>query len=180
MTEGPDWETLNVTDLADEPVWEPVEPTDENGNGEPEPEPPATPERPLEDAQPQHGKPVRPLEPEAVRAAMRKKTEGDAGEAATDNQKGLIAGKGRELFAGDADADQKYHTVLEWLFGILSTRSLTKLQASAMLDWILDKGQRDESGDYLLHSAASEEARRIVRQALLEEGQLDMFDSSTS
>jgi hypothetical protein len=48
MTEGPDWETLNVTDLADEPVWEPVESVDENGNGEPEPElePPATPQRP--------------------------------------------------------------------------------------------------------------------------------------
>jgi hypothetical protein len=184
LTTGPDWEGYNsVAGLDDEPEWEPVEPVDENGNGEPEPElePPATPQRPLEDVPeptPQ-GKPVRPLEPAAVKAAMQKKVQGDTGVSATVNQKGLVASKGNELFAGDQDADKKYHTLLQWLWGITTTTKLTERQASAMLDWML-LGGRDAAGDYPLHPAVSEEARCIVRQALLEEGQLDMFDSSTS
>lgn len=143
---------------------------------EPVREPESEPARPTNGGAPKvNGK--RPLEPESIKARMDEKIEGDDGTRASEAQIGLAAAKGRECFAGEPDGDLKYHTVLNFLFGVTSSKSLTKRQAGAMLDWMLTK-RDEETGDYPLHQHAPEEAKRIVRHVMETAGQIDMFNEA--
>lgn len=98
---------------------------------------------------------------------------GGKGAAASDKQRGLIAAKLEECFAGDDDASTRRHTVLKAIFGFDSVKLLTKAQAGATLQWLLAGGQ-DDTGDYPLHEAAPKEAAAIVRQALIDAGQEEL------
>lgn len=129
----------------------------------------------------QNGDHERPLEPEIIKALMVRKTAQDDGREPSRAQIGLAAGKGRELFAEMSDPDKRYHSVLRYLWDVTSTKDLTLAQIQAMLDWMLvdgSKTQKDDTGDYPLHPDAPEEAQRIVRLAMQEAGQMDMFGDS--
>jgi hypothetical protein len=102
---------------------------------------------------------------------------GDSQLPATNGQIPFVARKWQECFAGEEDAKQQYRTALKWVWGVESARQLTKMQARATLTWLLDPGGPDETGDTPLHVHAPEEARRIVRQARRDQGQMDMFEN---
>jgi hypothetical protein len=172
-----------VTEIGafdDEPVWEPADydynGDDEDAEPEPKPDDDATVSGQVADTPVNgnsNGKSQRPLSADKVIARMAEKVAGDDGEMATQAQKGLVASKARECFADTEDPDVHYHAVLQGLWSVDSTKNLTKRQASAMLDWLLLDGKKDDSGDYPLHPAAPEEARRIANRVMLE--QMELF-----
>jgi hypothetical protein len=122
----------------------------------------------------------RPLDPEQVKAAMAKKTANDNQDPVTEKQPPFLARKFQEAFADYADAEKMYHTCLKWLWGVDSSKKLTKSQAMATLDWLLHPDGPDETNDTPLHPKASEEARRIYRAAMKDAGQKDFLDDSPS
>lgn len=115
----------------------------------------------------------RPLHALKLQEYMHKKLEGASDEPASDSQRNLVRMKGDELFVDDDAAEQKRHSLLAFFFGSDSTKTLTKAQASAFLDWALQKNDPD----YALHDAAPEEAARVIRHVMLAAGQADMFDT---
>jgi hypothetical protein len=150
-TNGDDIERPETEVLDDEP--EPVEveePQATNGN-----------------------KAERPLEPKQLRTFLHKRA-GNGLTPATKKQFPFVASKFTEAFAPDEDATQKYHSALLWLWEVDSAKALTKGQAQATLDWLLDPNGADDSGDTPLHQHAPEEARRVLRLALQEAGQQEL------
>lgn len=171
-------EIATVADLGDEPVWEPAD-YDANGQVEEDgPELKQEPEEPKSNSGNGNSRYTRPLEPAVVKALLARKTARDQGAPATEKQAPFLSRKFQECFADGPDPAGKYHAALHWLWGVESARSLSLLQAKATLDWLLDPGGADETGDMPLHADAAEEARRIVRQALKDAGQVDMFDEN--
>lgn len=115
----------------------------------------------------------RPYDPQTLKAAIDgriiKATPTMRGAIASAAQKGLIANKLEECFAPAQDAKEKRHTVTEWLVGRASTAEMTMAEASAILDWLLDKDA--DHGTYDLHKAARSEAAAILSTAEIEAGQ---------
>ena len=119
-------------------------------------------------------KPTRPYSPETVKAGIASRCKNDDKTAASQKQKGLVASKLDELFAGDADATAKRHTLMQYLIGKESTSAITKAEANALLKWALDD---KDDGQYNLDKDAITEAGAIIRQAHVDAGQTDMFDA---
>lgn len=92
-----------------------------------------------------------------ILAALHEACDGDDGEAITDKQKALLAMKLNELVG-----DSKRHELMHYVFGVSSSSELTKKQASALIDWALSDG-------------AKEQAEMILRSGALQQGQVDMF-----
>ena len=90
----------------------------------------------------------------------------------------MLAGKFQEAYSEKEYDDPAgcYHSALEWLWAKSSAKDLTRGEASATLDWLLDKEAPE--GVYDLHPAVLEEAVRILHQAMKDAGQSDMFDES--
>lgn len=72
--------------------------------------------------------------------------------------------------------ESMYHTCLNWLFGKTSAKDLTAAQGDALLDWLLN-GNKGQMFNAAIAAPAPEEAQRIYRQAMLDQGQIDMFDT---
>ena len=121
------------------------------------------------------GKIPRPFTAKMVREALHVKCKSDDDTEASPQQVQFLARKFQEAFAGDVG---QYHTALNWLWDVESAKELTKARASATLDWLLAKDGPDETGDTPLHEAAPEEAQRVLRQALKDAGQADMFEEA--
>lgn len=120
-----------------------------------------------------HGRPYPPAKVRAglearISRAKRAQRTGRASPAQT----GLLAGKLEECFAGAGDANLKRHSVTGWLIGKTSTNEITLAEASAMIDWLLDKDA--DEGTFDLHPAAPAEAAAILREAQLETGQQEI------
>jgi hypothetical protein len=163
--------TVEASAFDDEPMWEPPDYingdfTDENASDN------QTNDE-QEQAQP-NGKSTRPLEPSQLKAALLTKIANDTGEEVTGAQVGFLARKLQEIFSGESEPEQCYHSVLQGLWSVDSAKKLTKAQASATLDWLLDKGGPDDTGDTPLHEHAPEEARRVLRQAKMDAGQQEL------
>lgn len=169
--DGPNWNTLMEdigapveasgpeTDQADDADFEDAEYIED----EPEPEPPAK-SRPA----------ARPYPPETVKAAIQSRIKAGDTEIASQAQRGLVASKLNELFAGDGDADAKRHQLMHYLVGVNSTKALVKSAASALLAWVLAGDDPDGTGDYELHPAAVKEAAAIIRQVRIGNGQAEL------
>lgn len=80
---------------------------------------------------------------------------------ASEAQIGLAAGAMGKL-VNDVDKDR--YAVLNYLFGVVSTKDLDKAQASVAIDW----AQSDEE-------LSAKEAAAIIRAVLIAQGQQDMF-----
>jgi len=124
----------------------------------------------------------RPYAPDAIKAKMTAIIGNDWGTSASQAQVQLIASKLNECFAGDRDADQKRHSVTNYLFSIESTKDLHTAHVDALLKWLLLDGEKDSTGDYPLHPKAPAEAAAIVKAALMDAGQaeLELFDEETA
>ncbi len=86
-------------------------------------------------------------------------------------QRGLIVSALESLWGDDrTTAATHRHTVLQYLAGVPSSKLLTKAQASALLDWLIDE-KDEETGKYVINAAARQEALAIVRRTLEKAGQ---------
>ena len=134
------------------------------------------------DRKPKTNAPTRPLDAETIRAACRKKAnwfDGPDGpntrrnialEPTSDKQVQAIV----SLFAKampnlDADTqDHARHDVLNYLFGVTSTRSLMKAEGGAIIDWL----KADEGWDVGPYAQA--EIAAILTATLKDAGQMEM------
>lgn len=117
---------------------------------------------------------TRPYDPETVRKGIKSRVEHNptANEkTASDKQAGYVASLLNKAFDESATADKDRHAVMEWLVGKKSVKDLTAAEAKALIDWLAD-----ESGD--LSYEAFQEANSILRAAMIEQGQIDMFDAA--
>lgn len=81
---------------------------------------------------------------------------------------GQIAGKIEECFAGEGDEVHKEnlrHLVMQELVGVNSTKLLTMPQAKALQDWLGITVNKD-TGEYLLHAAAPQEAHNVLESSI--------------
>lgn len=113
------------------------------------------------------------LSPEEIRAAVRKKAGWNghrlqAGEPITDKQIPTIAMLLARASLAD-DPDKERHTILGWLFGVDSSKALTKREAGAVIDWLTVKDTLD------LNEYAAQECAAIIRQAQIDAGQLSLY-----
>lgn len=141
--------------------YEEIEPPSEQVDNEPDTEPAANGDR--------------PYSPETIKAKLTPIAEAGSGAPLTQQQRGLLAGKLEECFAGEPDADKKRHSVTRYLFGFESLDDAKQGHADAILKWILHDGQKDDTGDYPLHEHAPAEAAGIVKGALEDAGQQSLF-----
>lgn len=84
-----------------------------------------------------------------------------AGEPATPEQRGLLASKLEEVFAGSPIAQQRRYDLTQGIYGVASTGGLDKAEASALLAWIL-ADEKDSTGDYPLSPTGASEAARVL------------------
>lgn len=94
----------------------------------------------------------------------------------TEEQGGLIAGKLREIWGEDKDAEQHAHDLLRFLVGDPSTKHLSKAQATVVLNWLAKP--KDKSGDYPLKEMAVREAWLVLNQLQIAAGQMEMFNNA--
>jgi hypothetical protein len=87
---------------------------------------------------------------------------------ASEKQRGYVASLLNKAFGESATADKDRHSVMTWLVGKKSVKDLTAAEAKALIDWLAD-----ENGE--LGFDAFQEANVILREAMIAEGQLDMF-----
>lgn len=114
---------------------------------------------------------VRPYDPETVRKGIKSRIEHNPtahDKPASEKQRGYVASMLNKAFEESATADKDRHAVTEWLVGKKSVKDLTAAEAKALIDWLAD-----ESGD--LSYEAFQEANGILRAAMVEQGQIDMF-----
>lgn len=114
----------------------------------------------LTNPSPEQSQPTRPYSPEALRAWLADKAAGYGDRQANQKQRGLFVGKLKEVFepAEDAD-DMKRITVMQFLFGVESSKQLTGAQVLAGLHWL--NLQQDSGGEYLADSLAVAEAKAV-------------------
>ena len=136
---------------------------DPDGDGAMQPQP----SRP---AQSVDGPMERPLQPQQVKSAIAVKVAAKpSSDPATDKQAGLLASLFEEAFTPSEHSKDMRHEAMGWLFdGRNSAKELTKAEASATIDWLLDKSIPD---DYVLHPDAPTEAQRIYHAAMEAQGQ---------
>jgi hypothetical protein len=124
-----------------------------------------------------NGKVARPMTAKQIKTAIEMKTQGDNRAPASEGQINYVARTFTDAAGGDKG---KYHTALNYLFGVESSNKLTKRQASVCLKWLLDEENKDENGYATLHAAATDEVARVYRAAMESAGQSDMFNEQES
>jgi len=97
---------------------------------------------------------------------------GNDGMLRSDEQGSLIAGKMNECFAGESEADNSRRSVLKYLTGKDSSKTLTKTEARVILDWLVD--DKNDTDDYPLKPHATQEAHNVLRAVLAEAGQQEL------
>jgi len=118
----------------------------------------------------------RPADPETVRGWLQDKA-AEKGEKAgakkpSSKQLGLMVGVLEKLLGGD-DADKKRRSVLYYGFNVESAGDMFAAEVSAVLDW-LDLEKDEATGEYIPAAIPVQECRAMHRQALLDEGQLEL------
>lgn len=115
----------------------------------------------------------RPYPPEKVREGIMLKAKSHKPFNPTEKQRNLLR-YGLELcFAGDENAEDKRHTVLNYLLGSASTKDVDGQHFRAIIeDWL--KLAQDDGGEYAVDSMACKEAEAIYRESLKVEGQHEL------
>lgn len=62
----------------------------------------------------------------------------DDNDAITDKQQGYVCGLLGKVLGGGESGDVARHQVLEFLFGVSSSKRLTKAQGSVLIEWLID------------------------------------------
>lgn len=94
----------------------------------------------------------------------------------TKEQLGLLNGKLNEA-STSANNEQGRKLFLEYVFGVNSSKELNKAQVGATLKWLV-KEKDEETGDYPFYDSALDDFNAVLRQALIDKGQADMFDDA--
>ena len=91
----------------------------------------------------------------------------------TEKQQQLLRFALELCFPGDKEADDKRHTVLNYLTGDPSTKNVTGQYFKAIIeDWL--EVEQDDGGEYRVKPIAAQEAQAIFTEALKDEGQQEM------
>lgn len=112
-------------------------------------------------------------QPDEVRERLRRRRDGNKWPPSS-KQKGLAAHLLESVWPESKTATQNRRTVLKWLFGQDSLKSLYRAEVGAIIEWLSD-GKDEETGRYVLNHEAAEEARLILRRALEDAGQMRLF-----
>jgi len=99
------------------------------------------------------------------------------GSPATEQQRHMLAANIERMFAGEDDATNKRRSVTTFLVGKDSTKSMTDAEVAVLTAWVDSKP--DESGEWWPNEASSREARAIVRRALIDAGQTQLFGEAS-
>jgi len=165
ISNGPDWDKAPGQDAEPAPDHKP--------------QPPAPKQKPKH--KPQKTEPStngRPLDAETIRATIRKKAgwQSDGlrlvGEPITEKQIGIVARLVNDAL-GYADGemqDKLRYEVYQFLVGVDGTKKLTKLEASAIIDWL----KVADENDWSLNAYAQREVTGILEQAGRELGQQEL------
>lgn len=91
----------------------------------------------------------------------------------TPNQLGLMNGLLSKILGGDKER----RSWLDWTWGSISSKEMPGNQVGATLNWL--KPEKDaETNEYVPHPFAVSECKMMLRQAMLNKGQGDMFDDA--
>lgn len=149
-----------------------------------EPEPKVLPEpmvkRNTKDVMANNGH-TRPYDPDVLKAKiadliLTMQDRIDKGEAASkDSDEFVITSHIEQVWAGDADAENKRHAVTEYLVGKKSIKEMTDAEKLALKHWL--KITKDEgSGEWVHAKEAGIEADAVYRQTLVDQGQMTLID----
>jgi hypothetical protein len=148
-------------DIVEAPIVEVTTPEPEN-QSKPDPTPEST-----------NG--TRPYSPDKVREKIQERAKKHKQFEPSDKQRNLLR-YGLELcFLEDPEAEDKRHTVLNYLTGSTSTNDTDGQYFKAIIeDWLVMKSAGDGSGEYDIDKMAAMEAKEIYVAALKEEGQQEL------
>lgn len=134
--------------------------------------PPPPPEPPVKAAPATNGHTAtRPLSAEAVRETCRKRagwvgSVRAMGKPITVQQLGALPMLMDNVMDGSPTADQDRHNVMQFLFGVTSTKDLTTAEASALIAWLKEPGDGWEPNEY-----AQAEVAAVLNAWAIEAGQ---------
>jgi hypothetical protein len=118
--------------------------------------------------------PVRPYEPEYLKQQLDKFASKYQAFEPTKKQQSLLRHALTLLWAGDGRADEFRHDLLFYLLGSESTNDVSGQYWKAIIeDWLQVEKDKD-TGEYLVTPLAIQEANKIVKAALKEEGQQEL------
>lgn len=124
---------------------------------------------------------TRPYEPDVLKAKiadliLTMQDRINKGEAASkDSDEFVITTHIEQVWAGDADAEDKRHAVTEYLVGKRSIKDMTDAEKLALKHWL--KITKDEgSGEWVHAKEAGIEAAAVYRQTLVDQGQMTLLD----
>jgi hypothetical protein len=115
----------------------------------------------------------RPYSPASVRDRLRDRATSHMNYEPTEKQQQLLR-YGLELcFAGEAEIEDKRHTVLHYLTGSESTKDVDGQHFKALVEDWLDM-KKDSGGEYTVNKYAVQEAHAIYDEAVKAEGQAEL------
>jgi len=116
--------------------------------------------------------PERPAPPAQVADWLRAKSRMYGTAQASDGQRGLMVGLLNKILGGDPER----RSWLNHVWGETSSKGLRGGSVLATLDWL--KAEKDaDTGEWIPHPYAVSEARTMLREAMVEAGQQDMFEA---
>jgi len=121
-----------------------------------------------------NGNVARPASPAVVKDWLTQKAEAFSHyKPPTDGQLGLMNGLLSKILGGDKER----RSWLDWTWGDPSSKGMPGSQVGATLDWL--KPEKDpETNEYIPHPFAVSECKMMLRQAMLDKGQVDIFDNA--
>ena len=117
---------------------------------------------------------ARPASPAVVKDWLTQKAEAFSHyKSPTDGQLGLMNGLLSKILGGDKER----RSWLDWTWGDPSSKGMPGSQVGATLTWL--KPEKDpETDEYIPHPFAVSECKMMLRQAMLDKGQVDIFDNA--
>jgi hypothetical protein len=123
---------------------------------------------------------TRPYPPETVKEAIDKKASHYKNFTPTEEQVKLLRYGLSLCFVGDENAEDKRHSLLNYLTGHASTKEIDGSNFKAIVeDWLKMK-QDKGSKEYTIDPMAAKEAQAIVTSELKDEGQLELTTQTSS
>jgi len=132
------------------------------------------PASPPEQADPDPDPLARPYAPEIVRKAIQGRVAHNPTtheKAASEKQQHYIASLLNAAFKDSPTQEKDRYAVTNWLIGKTSTKTFSAAEAKAIIDWLAD-----ETGD--ISQDGYTEANAILREAMLADGQMELFDDA--